>query len=101
MRARTWSRGTYSSITEGASDMRAEPGTSCPAPLMGRNPIPQDAMDAAIAHPEAVAGWGELCNPGLPFHPLNNGYRTALNPQNPNLAYDPASNGLVFTCGCR
>lgn len=62
---------------------------------------PQDAIDAAIAHPEAVAGWGELCNPGLPFHPLNNGYRTALNLQNPNLAYDPATNGLVFKCGCR
>ncbi|MFI0606278.1 MAG: hypothetical protein ACH37Z_00100 [Anaerolineae bacterium] len=62
---------------------------------------PQDAIDAAIAHPEAVAGWGELCNPGVPFDPLNNGYRTALNLQNPNLAYNPVTNGLVFKCGCR
>ncbi len=62
---------------------------------------PQDAIAAAIAHPEAVAGWGELCNPGVPFDPLNNAYRTALNLQNPNLAYNPVTNGLVFKCGCR
>lgn len=62
---------------------------------------PQEAIDAAMAHPETVAGWGDLCNPGVPFDPVNNGYRTALNLQNPNLAYDPVTNGLVFKCGCR
>jgi hypothetical protein len=80
----------------------------CATPKSGPQPVacpnlraPQDAIDAAIAHPEAVVGWGELCNPGLPFDPLNNTYRTSLNLQNPNLAYDPVSNGLVFKCGCR
>jgi len=63
--------------------------------------VPQADIEAALADPERISGWGELCNPNVPYHPISNGYRTALRLRNPNLGYHPVFNSLVFGCGCR
>ena len=56
-------------------------------------------MQAALADPGKVQGWGQLVNPGLPPGP-NNPYRTRLGLQNPSSPYNPTFNSVVFKSGC-
>ena len=62
--------------------------------------VPQDVIDAALADPDSVAGYGELMNPNLPFHPLTNTYRVWLSLRNLGVPYDPLNNTLIFKAGC-
>jgi hypothetical protein len=81
--------------------------TDTPSPTPGPTPIacphldaPADEIADALAHPETIGGWGQLCDEGKPWSPMN-GYRTSLMLMNPNVPYDSASNRLIFRCGCR
>ena len=40
--------------------------------------VPQDVQDLATGEPWRFNGYGELRNPGIPYHPLWNTYRTWL-----------------------
>jgi hypothetical protein len=61
--------------------------------------VPRAVVDAALANPEYVRGWGELCNPSLPPSPINIS-RRMLSLQNIGAPYNPVSNPLVYKCGC-
>ncbi len=76
--------------------------STCPSPTACPNlRAPATVVRAALADPAAVAGWGQLCNPNAPFHPVNNGYRTSLGLRNPNEPYDVLGNPPEYRCGCR
>lgn len=62
--------------------------------------VPAAVLQARLAQPETLGGWGERCNPALPVGPFN-GYRTSLRLQNPSRPYQPLFNDLVLRCGCR
>ncbi len=61
--------------------------------------VPVAVINAALANPPAVLGWGQLCTPGLPESPTNT-WRSRLTLQNRSAAYHPIFNGVVFKCGC-
>lgn len=76
--------------------------TTCPAPTACPGlKAPADVVRAALAEPSAVGGWGQLCNPNTPFHPVNNPYRATLGLRNPNAPYDRLGNPVEYRCGCR
>ena len=61
--------------------------------------VPRAAIDAALANPATVAGWGQRCWHHLkpsPWNPL----RQYLNLVNANKPYHPQYNPLVYECGC-
>lgn len=61
--------------------------------------VPRQAIDDALANPHRVAGWDQLCNPGLPPGPFN-APRTTLSLSAPSKPYHPLFNGVEFRCGC-
>lgn len=61
--------------------------------------VPQAAINAAMANPASVNGWGQLCNPSLPAGPSNT-LRSNLSLQTRNKPWHPLFNSLVFKCGC-
>ena len=61
--------------------------------------VPRAVIDAALANPAAVAGWGHYCWHHLKPSPFNQ-LRRALDITNPNKPYHPMYNPLVFKCGC-
>lgn len=61
--------------------------------------IPKAAIDAALADPSRVGGWGVPCRVGQPLGPMNPPRRW-LDLRNGNLPWHPVFNGVVFKCGC-
>ena len=62
--------------------------------------VPQVVIDAAVANPQSVSGWGELCNPNVPPAPWN-GQRHYLGLRSSGQPYHPVYNSVVWQCGCR
>lgn len=62
--------------------------------------VPQDVIDEAIQSPETVSGWLTCSNPNVRCPSVYNSYRRMLWVRNPNLTYNPISNGIVFRSGC-
>jgi hypothetical protein len=84
--------------------IRAEPTGPCDtagATLCNdiQNKVPPAAIQAAMANPETVSGWGERCNPSVAPGPFN-GRRTNLTLQNAGAPYHPTYNPVVYKCGC-
>jgi hypothetical protein len=65
-----------------------------------RGRVPDEAVEKAVEHPEEISGWGELANPNVPYHPVQNTYRTSLTLQNRNVPFHPLNNSLVYKAGC-
>jgi hypothetical protein len=66
--------------------------------VVGR--VPVAAVNAALADPSRVRGWGVPRNRNLPWHPVFNPFRTCLSLRNPASPYHPLFNGLEFKAGC-
>jgi hypothetical protein len=64
-----------------------------------KNRVPAAAINAAVANPASVQGWGMLCNPSLPPSVWNQP-RSWLSMRNPGVPYNPLFNSLVWSCGC-
>lgn len=83
----------------------AIPPTPTPAPpdmnvcprLTAR--LPRAAIDAALADPTRIGGWGVPCRVGQPVGPMNP-LRRWLDLRNANQPWHPLFNGVVFKCGC-
>ena len=85
--------------------------TDTPAPTVTEVPItpqacpniesrvPAAELQAALANPASVNGYGQRCFPSQPVSPFNP-LRQTLDLQNPNRPYHPLFNPLIFTCGC-
>ena len=80
--------------TVGPKDPEAE---SCDS-ITGK--VPAAAIAQALADPDSVSGWKELCHPNLPASPFNT-LRQHLDIRNPGAPFHPIYNSLVFRCGCR
>ncbi len=61
--------------------------------------VPPAAISAALANPQAVFGWMQPGNPGLPPGP-NNPPRRWLSLRDIGKAYHPLFNPLIFKVGC-
>lgn len=61
--------------------------------------VPLVAINTALANPQAVYGWLEPLNPGLPVGPTNP-QKTWLSMRNIAAPYHPVFNSLVFKVGC-
>jgi CubicO group peptidase (beta-lactamase class C family) len=61
--------------------------------------VPAPALQAALANPREVRGYGQRCFPEQPVSPFNP-LRKRLGLQNPNRPYHPVFNDLMFKCGC-
>lgn len=83
---------TVDVVADDAADARVCPGTAARAPA--------DAIAAALARPDTVAGWGLRCSAQLPPGPTNP-LRGSLSLARPGRPYHPIANGLVWACGCR
>lgn len=68
----------------------------CPK-LAGR--VPAAVVQAALAEPSRVQGWGDRCNLAVPLGPFNP-RQTSLTLLNPGVPYHPTLNSVVFKCGC-
>ncbi len=89
----------------------APPATATPrTPVAPANPnaeacpgleakVPTVVIALALASPDRVAGWGELCNPGVPASQWNH-TRRQLSLRNPGTPYNPLFNSVVYQCGC-
>ncbi|MEO8082184.1 MAG: vWA domain-containing protein [Ardenticatenales bacterium] len=73
-------------------------GDAAPCPRL-MNRLPRAAIDAALADPTRVGGWGVPCRVGQPVGPMNP-LRRWLDLRNANLPWHPVFNGVVFKCGC-
>ncbi|MEO8083955.1 MAG: serine hydrolase [Ardenticatenales bacterium] len=62
--------------------------------------VPAAILAAAIANPQSVGGYDQLCRRNLPAGPYN-GKRRALTLLNNAMPYHPLYNPLTFQCGCR
>jgi len=65
-----------------------------------RDRVPGAVINGAVAAPQTVQGWDQLCFPNQPASPTNF-KRGWLNLQNPSLAFHPLFNSVVWRCGCR
>lgn len=76
-----------------------------PAPQAGKacdfiiKRVPGVVIAAALANPEGIGGWNNLCNPNLPPSPAN-GRREWLSLRSIGVPYDVNFNPLVYKCGC-
>jgi hypothetical protein len=61
--------------------------------------VPSAIINNALANPDTVYGWGQLCYPNRPTGPTN-GLRDKLSLRNPSAPYHPVFNGVVWKCGC-
>jgi len=61
--------------------------------------VPNPVLAYAVANPASVAGYNELCYPNQSASPWNV-IRRFLGLENPNLAYHPMFNTVVWKCGC-
>lgn len=87
----------------GISELVPPPG---PAPLgstclcqSAREGAPAAVIDAALADPASVSGWGLRRNPSAPPGPMNP-LRECLTLQRADAAYHPIYNGLTWRTGC-
>lgn len=62
--------------------------------------VPAAVIANALANPNTVQGYGLLCNPSIPPSP-SNVLRDDLQLSNPGVPYNPLSNSVVWSCGCR
>lgn len=83
---------TLDVVADAQTDARVCPDAAARAPA--------EAIAAALAGPDQVAGWGQRCSPNLPPGPLNP-LRAHLRLARPGRPYHPIANGLVWGCGCR
>jgi N-acetylneuraminic acid mutarotase len=63
------------------------------------NRVPNAAINAAMAAPASVGGFGQLCYPSRPPSPFNR-FREYLSLRNIAKPYHPIYNGLIAKCGC-
>ena len=81
-----------------------EPPTPAPLPpevcVYAQAVVPNPVLAAAVANPASVAGYDELCYPNRPTGPTFNVIRRFLGLENPNVAYHPMFNTVVWKCGC-
>ena len=75
-----------------------EPSTALACALILRR-VPPAAISAALANPEAVFGWLQPANPGLPPGP-SNPPRRWLSLRDIGKAFHPLFNPLIFKVGC-
>ena len=61
--------------------------------------VPEPVIHDALAQPDRVDGWQQLCNPSLPPGAAN-GPRTWLSLRSISQPYSALSNSLTFKCGC-
>jgi hypothetical protein len=61
--------------------------------------VPPAVIANALANPDKVQGWDQLCNPGLPPSPWNV-KRSHLSLQDIGKPYNPLFNSVVYKCGC-
>jgi hypothetical protein len=61
--------------------------------------VPQAVIANALANPEDVYGWDQLCTPSQPPSPWNV-MRSRLSMQVPGKPYHPLFNSVVYKCGC-
>jgi hypothetical protein len=64
-----------------------------------QNKAPLAAIQAALANPTTVMGWGQLCNPAI-MPGWFNGRRNHLSILKLGEPYHPQYNPLVYKCGC-
>lgn len=74
------------------------PPEAAPCPRLATR-LPRAAIDAALADPTRIGGWGVPCRAGQPVGPMNP-LRRWLDLRNANLPWHPVFNGVVFKCGC-
>lgn len=90
---------------EGPVAVRVQMAGPCGPPLTPQacpklaNRVPAVVVDAALADPSRVLGWGERCNAAVPFGPFNP-RKSRLTLLNPGVPYHPTLNSVVFKCGC-
>jgi hypothetical protein len=65
--------------------------------IQGR--VPSAVINAALAQPDTVSGWGSLCYRNRPPGPFN-GMRQWLTLRNIGAPYHRLGNPLVYSCGC-
>jgi len=65
-----------------------------------RERVPAAVLNAALAAPQSVQGWDQLCNPNV-APSLVNVKRNRLTMQDPGKKFHPLFNSLVWRCGCR
>lgn len=80
---------------------RVEPTATPAGPLCWQIAalVPRAAIDAALADPASVAGYGQLEDPGKPEGPYNR-RRMRLTMRALEVPYHPLFNGLVYRAGC-
>ena len=71
-------------------------GKECPG-LSAK--VPPAVVANALANPDSVQGWEQLCNPGLPPSPWNV-QRQWLSLQDIGKPFNPLFNSVVYKCGC-
>jgi hypothetical protein len=62
--------------------------------------VPAESLDAALADPASISGFGQLRDPGKPHGPYN-GYRTCLVLQKSSTPWHPLHNSLVLRASCQ
>jgi hypothetical protein len=96
----------YGGIDNLCITINVEPCAPTPPPVckqtywckMLKNAVPQGVLDAALANPASVGGWGKLLNPGVPEGPMN-GRRCCLCLSNIGGPYDAKYNPLEWRAG--
>ncbi|MCC7021161.1 MAG: hypothetical protein IT332_15470 [Ardenticatenales bacterium] len=90
---------------EGPVAVRVQTAGPCGPPLTPQacpklaNRVPAVVIDAALADPGRVLGWGDRCNGAVPFGPFNP-RKSRLTLLNPGVPFHPTLNSVVFKCGC-
>lgn len=75
-------------------------GTSPKVCTLIRNRVPAAVINAAVANPNGVRGFGEPCNQSLPPDPFSNPPKRYLSLQNIGIPWDTLGNPLIYKCGC-
>ncbi len=95
-------------ITPGGPTVTPRP-TNTPGPTAGPpigkacpgldTKVPPAVIADALANPDKIAGWGQLCNPGVPPS-VWNVERSYLSLQDSGKPFNALFNGVVYKCGC-
>ncbi|MFN8423695.1 MAG: vWA domain-containing protein [Anaerolineae bacterium] len=91
-------RGFRASPTPAPTSTPPDAGDPAPCPRLAAR-LPRAAIDAAMAEPARIGGWGVPCRAGQPVGP-SNPLRRWLDLRNSNQPWHPVFNGVVFKCGC-
>lgn len=65
-----------------------------------RNRVPVAVINASIANPNGVRGFGEACNENIPPDPFTNPPKRYLSLQDVGKPWEPLGNPLIYKCGC-